>query len=237
MDLTLWVNDPKEGHRPLEYHIHELVQSCPGADNVAKAVSFGLDMGKRRWSLYTEYCAYGNIWDFCDKVEARGEELPEAFLWMVFEKLVECGLIMQHGHLSDTTKEGWMQVVHRDLKPNNVFLDQAREDWPMYPQPKLGDFGLAFITTDRDELNPSLWRGPGTPGFWVRIPFRRILLDAITDFHAGPRAAFFCRPANKKASRLVPVARPYERVGHGCDHVSPDGPRQPPETTDVFASW
>jgi hypothetical protein len=67
-----------------------------------------------------------------------------------------------------------MEIVHRDMKPGNVFLrPQHRTDdggnviYPEYPEPMLGDWGLAVLTDENDALNPRSYQGTGTPGFFA----------------------------------------------------------------------
>ena len=90
---------------------------------------------------------------------------PEAFIWMVLNVLVECGLIMEKGGINEIPPE-WKEIVPRDLKPQNIVLDSKIPDrWPQYPKVKLADFGLSFETSKRDKLNPLIWTGAGTRGF------------------------------------------------------------------------
>ena len=65
-------------------------------------------------------------------------QIPEGFLWMLFHALVETVYIMKYGSLeSSTAPEDWHEVVHRDLKPPNILLDQRNSGhFSMYPRPK-----------------------------------------------------------------------------------------------------
>lgn len=165
-DATRWAGDPKDasGRVPLEWHCHNKLSSCHEARNIVTALKYEMDVQRSQYRLYTAYCPYGDLGSFIDNY-SRGT--PEPWVWSVFSALVDCGLLMENGTLNDVPVEGWKkQVVHRDLKPVNVFLDLEDEShWPRYPQPKLGDFGLAFETLQDDELNPQVWTGPGTHGF------------------------------------------------------------------------
>lgn len=65
-----------------------------------------------------------------------------------------------------TTNNG-DEMVHRDLKPSNVFLDQPNaNNYSVYPQAQIADFGQAFMTGPNDEKNPDWWTGLcGTNGY------------------------------------------------------------------------
>ena len=59
------------------------------------------------------------------------------------------------------------QIVHKDIKPDNVFLDTSNLcHYNRYPTPKLADFGLAIETSPSDPLNPSVYNtDSGTAGY------------------------------------------------------------------------
>lgn len=76
--------------------------------------------------------------------------LTAASLGYVAECLVECALAMQGGGV-DSSQPDWQQIVHADLKPDNIFLAEFRDRYPFYPSPLLADFGIAFRTSFRPE--------------------------------------------------------------------------------------
>lgn len=60
------------------------------------------------------------------------EPIPEPAIWFIFESLVIGGLLMSQGHPT-TPVEDWIPIVHRDVKPDNVFVGD-------FPQPPpIGD--------------------------------------------------------------------------------------------------
>lgn len=72
------------------------------------------------------------------------------------------------------------EMIHRDLKPNNIFLDVARDDfYPAYPQALIGDFGQAFMTNAADERNPDWWSGDCATRGYVAPELERYV-DATT---------------------------------------------------------
>jgi serine/threonine protein kinase len=95
--------------------------------------------------------------------------IPEPFLWWVFQCLVEACLVMETGSVEEEASESdWPDViVHRDLKPLNIFLDSPDDtQFPSYPQPRVGDFGIAILTNREDGLNPHAYKaGACTPEY------------------------------------------------------------------------
>ena len=83
--------------------------------------------------------------------------IPEPFLWYVLLTLAEAGLAMECGHQTvngippgrpATAGSGWLpdeygrdnfQIIHRDIKPLNVFLGLPVDThFASYPTPKVG---------------------------------------------------------------------------------------------------
>lgn len=146
------------------------------------------------YRLYLNWTQHRDLHDLIDRYRRLGSHVPEPMVWHVAESLAEAGLAMEgqvHGQAED-----WAEIVHReaapprsrqaqlthtrDIKPSNVFLDGPDpRNYPWYPKPLLGDFGLAFRTTQDDRFNP-LWynTGLGTPGFFA--PEQKRWRDANT---------------------------------------------------------
>ncbi|KXT05641.1 hypothetical protein AC578_5584 [Pseudocercospora eumusae] len=106
-------------------------------------------------TLYSPFCANGDLKGMVDKSVAFGTPLPEPFLWAAFLQLVEACIIMRDGSQGQGLLPDWCSVIHRDIKPANIFLDQPSARFPAYPTFKVADFGLAIETYEGDIFNPS----------------------------------------------------------------------------------
>lgn len=117
--------------------------------------------------MFLAYANNGDLHELLGRHQDAGEVVPEAFILYVFRALIESCLIMQRGKAGRVRDTSWEQIVHRDLKLDNVFLgENSITSFPAYPQVKLADFGLAIVTTPDDPANPSLYnRQAGTPGY------------------------------------------------------------------------
>ncbi len=101
--------------------------------------------------LYTEYYSHGSLADMLRRLRATGAGVPEAFVWHVFFSLVRALVYLRTGSTHPheiRPARGWAPLLHRDIKPLNVFLRNAaaaRADrhHGEYPLVVLGDFGLA----------------------------------------------------------------------------------------------
>jgi len=77
-----------------------------------------------------EFCESGDMATMINKCKKDNDYLPEELIWKVMAQ------IFAALHSCHSRKEG--KILHRDLKPGNVFFDSQRNV-------KLGDFGLSRI--------------------------------------------------------------------------------------------
>ncbi|KAI4137279.1 MAG: hypothetical protein LQ341_005215, partial [Variospora aurantia] len=98
-------------------------------------------------SIYMEYCDKGNLQDLIQKLRAP---LGEEAVWDLSMQLVNAVAFMQYGVRDACRKtgvpEGWIGVVHRDIKPDNVFLCSIPGSSRL--RLVLGDFGQAIRQDD-----------------------------------------------------------------------------------------
>ncbi len=82
-------------------------------------------------NMVMEYCAGGDLAKLIRETAGRGELFSETFIWRVF---VQVCLALQHLHAN--------RVLHRDIKPDNVFLDAEG-------RVKVGDLGLGRLMSSQ----------------------------------------------------------------------------------------
>lgn len=136
-----------------------------------------------RWRFYLEFAPWGDLYKLIWTYRAWRTYLPEEFLWHVLFNLAASLQFMRLGRFHDPDgkiKES-NEIVHFDIKPENIFLAEPGESskFVNYPILKLADFGLATITSQVDPQNPSQYLPYGTPGYkppvssssyrWVRL--------------------------------------------------------------------
>ncbi|KAL8662010.1 MAG: hypothetical protein Q9202_005064 [Teloschistes flavicans] len=97
-------------------------------------------------AIYLEYCDRGNLHDCIKNANQHDEYLRESAVWSVFMQLVNALSYLQHG-IRDACHESeqpakWTGILHRDIKPDNVFLSSTHPDGP-FARVILGDFSQA----------------------------------------------------------------------------------------------
>lgn len=83
---------------------------------------------------------------------------------MIFEALAkQCLIMLQGSHATPSPGAVWQEIVHRDIKPHNIFVDIPTPGaFPKYPTVKMADFGLAFETAQGANNNPGDFQHAGT---------------------------------------------------------------------------
>ena len=189
--------------------------------NVCQYIDAFIDKNPRRPRaiLYVEYCELGTLDDVLEKYFQRRQRVPEGAVWSIFMQLTKALGYCQLGIQNALRREevpclGWVGVVHRDMKPDNIFLS-SRSDLS-FPRVVLGDFGCA-IRDDHDGFegmeyhnNDLYWDPPETPcfGYYTDIWGLGAVIQAV------------CRLDGPPGSRYGPLAegRRFQGAGH---HYSP----------------
>lgn len=140
-----------------------------------------MDVGLGKAALFTEWCDLGSLGDFRARMWENGSRVPEAFVWHVLRGVVGAVVYCHRGPNGGGGGDGgagprWLSVVHRDIKPDNIFL-QSRAGPAgagRYPVVKLGDFGSAVGAENPEFYERGAFRGtmgwqpPDFPNFGQR---------------------------------------------------------------------
>ena len=102
--------------------------------NIVKYYDRIIDRDSAKIYIVMEYCEGGDIATLIKASKKDKKFLPEEIVWSVLSQMLQA-LGSCHNR-----KEG--KILHRDLKPGNIFLDASKNV-------KLGDFGLSrMMNTD-----------------------------------------------------------------------------------------
>ena len=92
-----------------------------------------IDKAAARLYIVMEFCEGGDLGALLARCRREGTLLEEAFIWRV---LAQTSVALRECHRHVDAQGRCRPVLHRDLKPGNLFLDAAANV-------KIGDFGLA----------------------------------------------------------------------------------------------
>jgi hypothetical protein len=111
--------------------------------------------------LMLEYCDQGDLHYYRRRHEKAKQKVSESFLWHVMVQL-SSALAFLHTGLGTKYYDdhSWDAVLHRDIKPRNIFLKSNPDDPSGFPTIKLGDFGLASF--ESNEVSMGFHFGGGT---------------------------------------------------------------------------
>lgn len=102
--------------------------------NIVKYQDRIIDREQAKIYIVMEYCEGGDIATMIKNSKRKKSYIPEEIIWSILSQML---LALSACH---NRKEG--KILHRDLKPGNIFLDGNKNV-------KLGDFGLSrMMNTD-----------------------------------------------------------------------------------------
>jgi serine/threonine protein kinase len=108
--------------------------------------------------ILMEYCGGGDLSSVIKQAQKNNRLIPEETVWHYFMQILLALHYCHHPNASPrsggSTAEGERKapILHRDIKPDNVFLDESNSV-------KLGDFGLSKVLTQASLANTYV----GTP--------------------------------------------------------------------------
>ena len=121
--------------------------------------------------FYLEYCNGGDLAMLGKAYRNHDTDVPESFVWHTYIQLAEALAYIHEGYNRNSSNrkppKNWQEIVHRDIKPQNVFLRKSRNGYD-YPDVVLADFGIAtrqLYTCQRNEyfLGTLAYQGPEVP--------------------------------------------------------------------------
>lgn len=108
--------------------------------NIVRYYDRIIDHHNRKIFIVQEHCDAGDLSQVIKDYRKKKQNIPESLIWSV---LSETATALYACH----RKQDGGRVLHRDLKPGNIFLISLDEGRARYSV-KLGDFGLARVLHD-----------------------------------------------------------------------------------------
>ena len=90
------------------------------------------------------------------------------FSFSVLEQMAEALALLHHGYRHHALNPyipppGWMRIIHRDIKPDNLFLRKPITRGAPYPDIVLGDFGFATTKPFSESIAVAEFAPPEMP--------------------------------------------------------------------------
>ncbi|KAL8646582.1 MAG: hypothetical protein Q9210_006054 [Variospora velana] len=119
-----------------------------------------------RTTFWYEWCPNGDLQDLIDAYTKRPAKIPESFIWHAYMQLADAFAYIHTGYGGAPPPKKFQTIVHRDVKPPNIFLRPSGRSGYSYPDLVLADFGLATTKTLSGKgglMGTPSWHPPETP--------------------------------------------------------------------------
>ncbi|KAF9957473.1 G2-specific serine/threonine protein kinase [Mortierella alpina] len=194
--------------------------------------------------ILMEYCEGGDLATVIKRHKEMSIPIGEEFVWSIMTQLVlalhecHCGVIINE----DTKQQTPRPILHRDLKPDNVFLDAQKNV-------KLGDFGLSRSLTNPQKAFAQTY--VGTPFYMSPELINESVYDAKSDIWSLGCVVFemcalvppFLAETQGELSAKIRVGRipllPSQyshELGQVVRAMLQVNPRKRPTTTDLLSN-
>lgn len=146
-------------HKPIEAMIEILFEHSH--KNVIRLHDWTFVAGTILVNYYFEYCQGGDLFNLMVQYDLHNKDVPELFIWHTFLGVAGALDFLHRGF--DPRISDRVGVVHRDVKPENLFLRLPKNPAD-YPDVVLADFGMAsFEFATYDGAGSALWQPPELP--------------------------------------------------------------------------
>jgi serine/threonine protein kinase len=161
-----WFVEPDGERVPMEVKTMFDLRGREGSEYILKILNWRMSTKNRLLRIYTAFAPFGNMLQLVSQYGIAEENIPEPYLWHIFECLALAGLLVERGDTDELERNppsDWIPIVHRDLKLDNVFLDRPSESrYFQYPTPKIADFGAAVHARTSPPREKAYYNNAGT---------------------------------------------------------------------------
>ena len=146
-------------HKPIEALVEILLEHKH--ENIIRLHDWTFVAGPHLVNLYFEYCEGGDMFNLVRQYDSHNKDIPELFIWHTFHGVAGALDFLHRGF--DPRINDRVGVVHRDVKPENLFL-RLPTNSADYPDVVLADFGMAsFEFATYDSAGTDVWQPPELP--------------------------------------------------------------------------